>query len=130
MFKVTNYIMQVTIGTQNGETFQVEEENPEQILGTKIGETFSGSIIGLNGYELEVRGGSDMDGFPMRKSVDGTERERMLLEDGSGIQGAEDGVKRRKSVRGNTVSNQIQQLNTKVVESGEKSVEELLEDEE
>lgn len=130
MFKVTNYIMQVTIGTQNGETFQVEEENPEQILGTKIGETFSGSIIGLNGYELEVTGGSDMDGFPMRKSVDGTERERMLLEDGSGIQGAEDGVKRRKSVRGNTVSNQIQQLNTKVVESGEKSVEELLEDEE
>ncbi len=122
--------MQITIGTQDGETFQVEEENPEQILGTKIGETFSGSIIGLDGYELEVRGGSDMDGFPMRKSVDGTERERMLLEDGSGIQGAEDGVKRRKSVRGNTVSNQIQQLNTKVVESGEKSVEELLDDEE
>lgn len=122
--------MQITIGTQNGETFQVEEENPEQILGTKIGETFSGNIIGLNGYELEVRGGSDMDGFPMRKSVEGTERERMLLEDGSGIQDTGDGVKKRKSVRGNTVSNQIQQLNTKVVESGEKSVEELLNDEE
>ncbi len=122
--------MQITIGTQDGETFQAEEENPEQILGTKIGETFSGNIIGLDGYELEVTGGSDKDGFPMRKSVEGTERERMLLQDGSGIQETDDGVKRRKSVRGNTVSNQIQQLNTKVVESGEKTVEELLNDEE
>lgn len=122
--------MQITVGTQDGQTFQIESENNEQILGTKIGETFSGGIIGLDGYELEVTGGSDKDGFPMRKSVEGAERKRMLLADGSGIQKQEDGVKRRKSVRGNTVSNQIQQLNTKVVEAGEKSVEELLEDSE
>jgi small subunit ribosomal protein S6e len=120
--------MQITIGTQDGETFQVEAENPEQIFGTRIGETFSGGIIGLDGYELEITGGSDKDGFPMRKSIEGTERKRILLEDGSGIQEEEDGVKRRKSVRGNTVSNQLQQLNTKVAESGEKSVEELLEE--
>lgn len=125
-----NYIMQITVGTQDGQTFQIESENNEQILGTKIGETFSGGIIGLDGYELEVTGGSDKDGFPMRKSVEGAERKRMLLADGSGIQEQADGVKRRKSVRGNTVSNQIQQLNTKVVEAGEKSVEELLEDSE
>lgn len=122
--------MQITVGTQDGKTFQVESENPEQILGTQIGETFSGGIIGLDGYELEVTGGSDKDGFPMRRSVEGTERKRMLLGDGSGIQNQEEGMKKRKSVRGNTVSNQIQQLNTKVVESGEKSVEELLEDSE
>lgn len=122
--------MQITVGTQDGQTFQIESENNEQILGTKIGETFSGGIIGLDGYELEVTGGSDKDGFPMRKSVEGAERKRMLLADGSGIQEQADGVKRRKSVRGNTVSNQIQQLNTKVVEAGEKSVEELLEDSE
>ncbi|MFT4868815.1 MAG: small subunit ribosomal protein S6e [Colwellia polaris] len=120
--------MQITVGTQDGQTFQIESENTDQIVGTKIGETFSGGIIGLDGYELEVTGGSDKDGFPMRKSVEGAERKRMLLEDGSGIQETEDGVKRRKSVRGNTVSNQIQQLNTKVTESGEKSVEELLEE--
>lgn len=125
-----NYIMQITVGTQDGQTFQIESENNEQILGTKIGETFSGGIVGLDGYELEVTGGSDKDGFPMRKSVEGAERKRMLLADGSGIQKQEDGVKKRKSVRGNTVSNQIQQLNTKVVEAGEKSVEELLEDSE
>lgn len=122
--------MQITVGTQDGQTFQIESENNEQLLGTKIGETFSGGIIGLDGYELEVTGGSDKDGFPMRNSVEGTERKRMLLADGSGIQKQEDGVKKRKSVRGNTVSNQIQQLNTKVVEAGEKSVEELLEDSE
>jgi len=122
--------MQITIGTEDGKTFQVEEENPEQIFGTKVGESFSGGIIGLDGYELEVTGGSDKDGFPMRRSVEGTEREKMLLEGGSGIKKTGDGVKERKSVRGNTVSNQIQQLNTKVVEAGEKSVEELLEESE
>jgi len=41
----------------------------------------------------------------------------------------EDGVRRRKSVRGNTVSGEIEQLNTVVIEEGSKSVDELLNEE-
>ena len=67
----------------------------------------------------------------MRRSIEGVERHRILLEDGAGIDEDEDGVRRRQSVRGNTVSGNIEQLNTTVVEEGSKSVEELLgEDEE
>ncbi|MFB6208389.1 MAG: 30S ribosomal protein S6e [Candidatus Nanohaloarchaea archaeon] len=119
--------MEVTIGTQDGETFQTEVEDSAQLIGKKIGEEFDGGIIGLDGYNLEITGGSDRDGFPMRPSIEGSERKRVLLEDGPGFEKSEDGMRRRKSVRGNRVSDEIQQLNTRVVEEGSKTVEELLE---
>ncbi len=118
--------MQITIGTFDGETFQEEIEETGQLIGKKVGEEFDGGIVGLSGYTLKITGGSDRSGFPMRHSIEGSERKRVLLEDGAGINEDEDGVRRRKSVRGNTVSDEIQQLNTQVVEEGSKSVEELL----
>ncbi|MFB6180889.1 MAG: 30S ribosomal protein S6e [Candidatus Nanohalobium sp.] len=122
--------MQVTIGNNDGKTFQTELEDSSKLVGKKIGEEFDGGIVGLSGYTLKVTGGSDRSGFPMRKSIEGSERERVLIEKGAGIEGEEKGVKKRKSVRGDTVSQEIQQLNTKVVEEGSKSVEELLGEEE
>lgn len=122
--------MQVTIGTSDGETFQQEIEDTGQLIGKKVGEEFDGGIVGLSGYTLKITGGSDRSGFPMRKSIEGSERKKVLLEDGAGIDEKEDGVKRRKSIRGNTVSDEIQQLNTTVVEEGSKPVEELLGEEE
>ena len=121
--------MQITVGTQDGETFQKEIEENSQLVGKTVGETFEGGIVGLDGYTLEITGGSDKQGFPMKKSMEGAERREALLKEGTGIREDGDGVRRRKSVRGNTVSQEIQQLNTKVVESGDKSVEELLEEE-
>lgn len=118
--------MQVNIGATNGKTYQVELENPESILGKQIGETFQGGIVDLDGYELEITGGSDKQGFPMRENIDGSERQKKLIKDGSGIQTNKDGVKQRKSVRGNTVSEEIQQLNVKVVEEGDQEIEEAL----
>ncbi|MFB6158378.1 MAG: 30S ribosomal protein S6e [Candidatus Nanohalobium sp.] len=122
--------MQITIGTSDGETFQEEIEDNSQLIGKKVGEEFDGGIIGLSGYTLKITGGSDRSGFPMRKSIEGSERKRVLLEDGAGINEDEDGVRRRKSIRGNTVSDEIEQLNTQVVKEGSKSVEELLGEEE
>ena len=122
--------MKITVGTTEGETHQIETEEPAQIYGKQIGEQFDGGIIGLEGYTLKVTGGTDRQGFPMRKSIEGMERKKILLEKGAGIQEEEDGVRRRKSVRGNTVSGEIEQLNTTVVEEGSKSVYELLNEEE
>jgi small subunit ribosomal protein S6e len=122
--------MQITIGTSDGETFQQEIEDTGQLIGKKVGEEFDGGIVGLSGYTLKITGGSDRSGFPMRRSIEGSERKKVLLEDGAGIDEKEDGVRRRKSIRGNTVSDEIQQLNTTVVEEGSKPVEELLGEEE
>lgn len=122
--------MKVTIGTTNGDTFQTEVEDNSQLIGNEVGDEIDGGLVGVPGYTLEITGGSDKAGFPMRKSIEGSERKRVLIEDGSGIQAEEKGIKQRKSVRGRTVSGQIEQLNTKVVEEGSKSVEEILEGDE
>lgn len=122
--------MKITIGTQNGKTFQTETEDNSQLIGKEIGDEIDGGIVGVPGYTLEITGGSDRAGFPMRETIEGSEREKVLIEEGSGIQADEEGVKKRKSVRGRTVSGQIEQLNTRVVEEGSKSVEEILEEEE
>ncbi len=121
--------MQINFGTQDGEVHQVETE-VENFTGKEIGDTFNGELLGLNGYTLEITGGSDKSGFPMRKSIEGSERERVMIESGSGIKTQEDGVRRRKSVRGKRVSEEIEQLNAKVVEEGSKSVEELMSEDE
>ncbi len=49
-----------------------KEVSGEGILGKKIGDKFSGAAAGLEGYELQITGGSDKDGFPMRKDVEGS----------------------------------------------------------
>jgi small subunit ribosomal protein S6e len=121
--------MKITIGTQDGETFQTEIEDSARLAGKQIGEEFDGGIVGLSGYTLEITGGSDRDGFPMKETIEGTERKRVLLKEGTGLNVEKEGERQRKSVRGNTVSNQIEQLNTRVVESGGKTVEELLNEE-
>jgi small subunit ribosomal protein S6e len=121
--------MKITIGTQDGETFQTEIEDSAQLTGKQIGEEFDGGIVGLSGYKLEITGGSDRDGFPMKESMEGTGRRRVLLKDGVGLNVEKEGERQRKSVRGNTVSDEIEQLNTRVVESGSKTVEELLNEE-
>lgn len=122
--------MLVTVGTTDGETYQKELEKTNQLLGKKIGDTFDGDTIGLDGYTLEITGGSDQEGFPMREKIEGAARRRKVIENGAGVQGEEKGVKKRKSVRGNTVSDEIRQLNTRVVEEGDQTVEELWEEEE
>ncbi|MFB6147956.1 MAG: S6e family ribosomal protein, partial [Candidatus Nanohaloarchaea archaeon] len=71
--------MQVTIGTGDGETFQTEVDDASRLVGKSIGDEFEGGIIGLDGYTLEITGGSDRDGFPMRETVDGSARRKLLL---------------------------------------------------
>jgi small subunit ribosomal protein S6e len=122
--------MKITVGDTDGQTHQIEIEDSSQLTGKKVGEEFDGGITGLSGYTLKITGGSDKQGFPMRKSIEGTIRKQIMLEDGAGIQEDEDGVRQRKSVRGNTVSDEIEQLNTQVVEEGSKSIEELLSEDE
>ncbi len=122
--------MKITVGDTDGQTHQIEIEDSSQLTGKKVGDEFDGGIAGLSGYTLKITGGSDKQGFPMRRSIEGTVRKQIMLEKGAGIEEGEDGVRQRKSIRGNTVSDEIEQLNTKVVEEGSKSVEELLSEDE
>jgi small subunit ribosomal protein S6e len=58
--------------------------------------------------------------------VDGPGRKRIILTAPPGFHPASKGLRKRKSVRGNTISADTAQINVKVVKEGQKSVEELL----
>ncbi|WP_414469370.1 30S ribosomal protein S6e [Methanobacterium sp. ACI-7] len=105
---------------------EVDQAQTKQLIGLKIGDEIDASLVGLNGYKLKITGGSDKNGFPMKKDVDGPRRIRSLLSGGLGFEPKRDGQRRRKTVRGNTVSDDIVQINTIVTEKGAKSIDELL----
>ncbi|MEW6011351.1 30S ribosomal protein S6e [Methanobacterium alkalithermotolerans] len=104
---------------------ELDAANSKKLVGLTIGEEFDGSLIGLKGYKLKITGGSDKNGFPMRKDISGPRRIKSLLAGGIGFNPTRDGLRRRKTVRGNTVSDDIVQINTIVTQSGEKSLDEI-----
>jgi len=122
--------MQVVISDpKNGKAYKVEGKDAETsalLIGKRIGEVVDADIIGLGGYELEITGGSDKDGMPMRKDVSGSARKRILITSPPGYRPKEKGTRRRKSVRGNEISTEISQINVKIKEYGKKPIAELL----
>jgi len=104
--------------------FQVEKEVPS-LQGMKIGERFDGSVIGLSGFSLQITGGSDKEGFPMRPDMVGAMRKKLLLTSASGYVPEKKGIKRRKYVRGNTISEATAQINCKIAE-GDGNVADIL----
>lgn len=105
----------------------VDQEKAIALIGKKIGEVFNGSLVGLTGYELQITGGTDKDGFPMIPSVHGSVRKKVILSNPPGFHPPIKGQRRRKTVRGNTISNEIIQINAKVMKEGTKPLSELVE---
>jgi small subunit ribosomal protein S6e len=104
----------------------VSGADAEKLLGKKISEKFRGEIIGLNGYELEITGGSDSAGFPMRKDVEGPIRKKIILTKSLGFNSKIKGQRKRRSIRGNTISTDTAQINCKVVKAGKDKIAKLL----
>ena len=95
------------------------------LVGKRIGETFEGGLIGLDGYKLKITGGSSKEGFPMHFSISGQQRVKAVLGRGAGARGLARGQKVKKTIVGNIVSETISQINAQVVEKGSKSLGEL-----
>jgi small subunit ribosomal protein S6e len=87
----------------------------QSLIGLKIGDRIDGRIIGFPNIKLEIRGGSDLAGFPMRIDISGPVKKYILLSQGPGFKPRENGEKRRKLIRGNTISEDIVQINTVIV---------------
>ena len=102
----------------------------DELFGRKIGDKVPGDLIGLKGYELEITGGSDTAGFPMRKDVPGVGRKKPLLTKGPGVYIDRKGMRIRKTIRGNTISNDIAQINLKVLKVGSENLEKIFKKEE
>jgi small subunit ribosomal protein S6e len=112
---------------KSGRTAQLEipKESEGMLIGRRIGETIDGSIAGLEGFKLQITGLSDKMGSPSRKEIDGSRKVYALLSRGPGIVGLRKGMRRRKLVRGNTISADTSQVNTVIADYGPKSLDEL-----
>ena len=121
--------MQVVISDpKTGKAYKLEGKDTEVsalFVGKRIGDLVDGDILGLSGYMLEIRGGSDRDGVPMRADVPGAGRKRILIASPPGYRPREKGKRRRKYVRGNEISTDISQINVKIRMYGNKPIEEI-----
>jgi small subunit ribosomal protein S6e len=102
--------------TGTSRVVELEETRAVPLIGRKIGDVIDGSVVDLPGHKAQIIGGSDKDGFPMRRDVHGGVRRRVILSGGVGFNPQNEGERRRKTVHGNVITDEIVQLNMKIVE--------------
>jgi len=73
------------------------------------------SSVGLP-VKLKITGGTDRSGIPMRRDVLGSGKRAVILSDPPGIRVKYKGYRKRKLVRGNTISADRDQINAAIVE--------------
>ncbi len=106
--------------TGKSEASEVKDAQAQSLVGRKIGEIIDASTIGLTG-KIMITGGSDKAGFPMRADVLGGGKNYVLLTAGVGFHSKEEGIKKRRLVRGNTINEEIFQVNAKKIEEAAKT---------
>lgn len=113
---------------QSGKTWpvDVEGQHANVLVRKRIGEEVDGMMLGLPGYKVQITGGTDKDGFPMRPEIPQASRKRILVSKSTGFRPTDKGVRRKKTFRGNEVSPDITQVNCKITDRGPKAVEQLL----
>ena len=126
----------------------ISGNNLSQFLGKRIGDLVDGIFVGegeqtLAGYKLEITGGSDKTGTPMRSDLSGGNRQSVLVTASTGFKGHSlvfkskggekkrfrykpDGMRKRRNFRGNTITQDTRQINLKVVEAANKSLGDIL----
>jgi small subunit ribosomal protein S6e len=114
--------------TKNGKSHNilVGGHHANSLLGKKINDEVDGIFVSLPGYKLQITGGTDKNGFPMRKDLSGSSRRRLLLSKGLGFHPRDPGKRKKKSVCGNTVHQDIVQINMKVTKFSSKPIDAIL----
>jgi len=107
--------------TGKSQSVEVEGARAAPLIGRKLGEVVDGSVVGMGGHKLQITGGSDKDGFPMRPNVHGGVRARVVLSEGVGFHPSRKGERRRKALRGNVITEEIVQINMKIIEKPKKT---------
>lgn len=116
----------VIVDPQGNRSYQrtLSGTKADALVGNSIGDVVDGIFMSLPGYRLEITGGSDSSGVPMRGDLAGAGRRRLLLSDSTGFHPRRSGQRKRKLVCGGRISADTSQLNLKIVSYGPKSVTE------
>ena len=148
--QVFKAVVNDTDPSSGGKSYAVDisGSNYNHFLGKKIGDGVDGIFVGegdqtLAGYKLEITGGSDKTGTPMRSDLEGGTRQSVLVTASTGFKGHNlvhkakggekkrfrykpDGMRKRRNFRGNTITQDTRQINLKVVEAANKSLSDIL----
>jgi len=98
-----------------------DERRLQNLYDRRMAQEIDGNVIGdeFEGYLLRISGGNDKQGFPMRQGVLTNTRVRLLCKKGhAGYRQRRAGERKRKSVRGCIVANDISVLNLVVTQEG------------
>jgi small subunit ribosomal protein S6e len=95
-------------------------------IGKKIGDEIDGTSLNMPDYKFTITGGSDKDGFPMSKSILGGRRAKVILSKGFGFNPDKEGLRKKKSIRGNVIFQDISQINMRVTKAGSTPLDQLL----
>ena len=93
-------------------------------LGKRIGEVVGGELIGATGYTFRITGGTDKSGFPLRPDLPGARQTRLFVGEGFGFHAPRHGMRRRRTYRGNSISEETVQINLVVEKRGPKPIAE------
>jgi len=120
----------VVADPDDGATYQLDatDQDANRFIGRELGEEVDGGALGLDGYTLELTGGSDKAGRPMRGDVLGANLKEILAVGGTGYKPSREGERKRVTVRGREVSDETRQINAKIVARGSESIDDLLDE--
>jgi small subunit ribosomal protein S6e len=126
--------------SDKGKSWKIESSS-ESIIGKKLGESIDGSELdeSLSGYELKLTGASDSSGFPHKPGVQGPETKAQIFTYGWGMHKRPrktgkkprqniNGLRLRKTIRGQQLSEKTSQINLVVIKQGPKSLAEIFPD--
>ena len=95
---------------------ELKDKEAQPLIGLRVGETVDSSVVGIPSGKIELRGGSDKSGTPIRSDVHGGVKKYVLLSKGGGMRDDREGIRKRKLVRGNMITEEIYQINCLLLE--------------
>lgn len=111
-------------GTQKSLEFP-DQKQWAKLIDMKVGQEFDGAILGAEfaGYIFKITGGSDSDGFGMKRGVLTKSKLKLLLKEGSsGYFAKREGTPKRKTVRGCIIGHEIASLSLVILQKGEQEI--------
>ena len=102
--------------TGKSQKVEIEDSRMAPLIGRRIGEVLDGAVANLPGHKIQLTGGCDKDGIPMRPDVHGGVKAQIILSGGVGYKPKNPGERKRVTVRGNIVTADTIFLNFKIVE--------------
>jgi small subunit ribosomal protein S6e len=101
---LVNFKIVISDKTGKSLSHELKDKDAQPFLGSKIGDSFDSSLVGLTGGKLQITGGSDKSGTPMRSDLHGGVKKYVLLHTGVGMRDSTKGKRVRKLLRGNMIT--------------------------